>query len=47
MFGSHKVKLEGEALPYLEKLLQEFEKSQYLQETQRRVTELKALAQNK
>jgi outer membrane protein assembly factor BamD len=42
-----KVKLEAEALPYFEKLLQEFEKSQYLQETQKRVAELKALAQNK
>src|SRR5258708_31894364 len=42
-----KVKLEAEALPYYEKLLQEFEKSQYLQETQKRVAELKALAQNK
>jgi outer membrane protein assembly factor BamD len=39
--------LEPEALPYYEKLLQEFEKSQYLQETQKRVAELKALAQNK
>ena len=42
-----KVKLEAEALPYFEKLLQEFEKSQYIQETQKRVAELKALAQNK
>jgi outer membrane protein assembly factor BamD len=42
-----KVKLEAEALPYFEKLLQEFEKSQYLQETQKRVAELKAAAQNK
>jgi outer membrane protein assembly factor BamD len=39
--------LEPEALPYFEKLLQEFEKSQYLQDTQKRVAELKALAQNK
>jgi outer membrane protein assembly factor BamD len=42
-----KVKLEAEALPYYEKLLEEFEKSQYLQETHKRVAELKALAQNK
>jgi outer membrane protein assembly factor BamD len=42
-----KVKLEAEALPYYEKLIQEFEKSQYLQETHKRVAELKALAQNK
>ena len=42
-----KVKLEAEALPYYEKLLQEFEKSQYLQDTHKRVAELKALAQNK
>ena len=42
-----KVKLEAEALPYFEKLLQEFEKSQYIQETQKRVAELKAAAQNK
>jgi outer membrane protein assembly factor BamD len=39
--------LEPEALPYFEKLLQEFEKSQYLQEAQKRVAELKAQAQNK
>ena len=42
-----KLKREAEALPLFEKLLQEFEKSQYLQETQKRVAELKALAQNK
>jgi outer membrane protein assembly factor BamD len=41
-----KVKLEAEALPYFEKLLQEFEKSQYIPETQKRVAELKA-AQSK
>ena len=35
------------ALPYFEKLLQEFEKSQYLQETHKRVAELKAAVQNK
>ena len=42
-----KLKREAEALPLFEKLLQEFEKSQYLQETQKRVAELKALAQTK
>jgi outer membrane protein assembly factor BamD len=42
-----KVKQEAEALPYFERLLQEFEKSQYLQETHKRVAELKALAQSK
>jgi outer membrane protein assembly factor BamD len=42
-----KVKLEAEALPYFERLLQEFEKSQYLQETHKRVAELKAQAQSK
>jgi outer membrane protein assembly factor BamD len=42
-----KMKREAEALPYFEKLVQEFEQSQYLPETQKRITELKALAQNK
>jgi outer membrane protein assembly factor BamD len=42
-----KMKKEAEALPYFEKLVQEFEQSQYLPETQKRITELKALAQNK
>ena len=42
-----KVKREAEALPYFEKLVQEFEQSQYIQETQKRIAELKALAQNK
>ena len=42
-----KMKKEAEALPYFEKLMQEFEQSQYLPETQKRITELKALAQNK
>lgn len=42
-----KVKQDAEALPYFERLLQEFEKSQYLQETHKRVAELKALAQSK
>jgi outer membrane protein assembly factor BamD len=40
-------KREAEALPYYERLLQEFEQSEYLLETQKRVTELKALAQAK
>lgn len=38
-------KREAEALPYFEKLLAEFEKSEYLTDAQKRVTELKALAQ--
>jgi len=37
-----KVKLEAEALPYFEKLVDEFERSEYLGEAQRRVNELKA-----
>jgi len=39
-----KVKLEAEALPYLEKLIDEFEKSEFLEQAQRRATELKAAA---
>lgn len=42
-----KMKQEAEALPYLEKLVAEFERSEYLQDAQRRITELKALAQAK
>jgi len=42
-----KMKLEAEALPYFEKLVQEFEKSQYLQETHKRIAELKTAAQSK
>ena len=43
-----KMKQEAEALPYFEKLLEEFEKSQYLPETHKRVAELKAaVAQTK
>jgi outer membrane protein assembly factor BamD len=42
-----KVKREAEALPLLEKLVQEFEKSEYLAEAEKRITELKTLAQNK
>ena len=41
------MKREAEALVYYEKLLQEFEQSEYLPEAQKRVTELKALAQGK
>jgi len=39
-----KMKQEAEALPYFEKLLQEFEKSEYLLETHKRIAELKAAA---
>jgi outer membrane protein assembly factor BamD len=42
-----KVKREAEALPYFEKLITEFEQSQYLPEAQKRIAELKAQAQNK
>ncbi len=35
-------KVEAEALTYYERLLNEFEKSEYLEETRKRVTELKA-----
>lgn len=43
-----KMKKEAEALPYLEKLTQEFEQSEYLPETQKRIAELKAaMAQTK
>ena len=42
-----KVKLQAEALPYLERLVQEYERSQYLEEAQRRITDLKAQAQTK
>jgi len=42
-----KIKLQAEALPYLEKLIQEFERSEYLEEAQKRVNELKAQAQAK
>ena len=41
------VKREAEALPYFEKLVQEFEKSEYLPQTHKRVAELKAQAQTK
>ena len=42
-----KTKREAEALPYLERLVQEFETSEYLIEAQKRITELKTLAQTK
>lgn len=42
-----KMKREAEALPYLEKLVQEFEQSEYLPEAQKRLAELKAQAQAK
>jgi outer membrane protein assembly factor BamD len=42
-----KLKREAEALPLLEKLVQEFEQSEYLVEAQKRITELKTLAANK
>jgi len=38
---------EAEALPLLEKLLSEFEQSEYLQDAQKRIAELKAAAQAK
>ena len=37
-----KMKKDAEALPYLEKLVQEFEKSEYLTLTEKRIAELKA-----
>ena len=42
-----KMKREAEALPYFEQLVNEFEKSEYLIETQKRISELKAQAQVK
>ena len=42
-----KMKLNAEALPYLEKLVDEFERSEYLEDAQKRITELKAQAQTK
>jgi outer membrane protein assembly factor BamD len=42
-----KTKREAEALPYLERLVQEFEQSAYLVEAQKRIAELKTLAQAK
>jgi outer membrane protein assembly factor BamD len=37
----------AEALPYFERLVQEFEKSEYLAEAQKRITELKRSADNR
>ncbi len=42
-----KIKLTAEALPYLEKLVQEFERSEYLEVAQKQLGELKAQAQAK
>jgi outer membrane protein assembly factor BamD len=42
-----KVKQDAAALPYLEKLVQEFDKSQYLPEAQKLLATLKAQAQSK
>jgi outer membrane protein assembly factor BamD len=39
-----KMRKEAEALPYFERLVAEFEKSEYLVETQKRIAELKAQA---
>jgi outer membrane protein assembly factor BamD len=40
------LKREGEALPYYEKLVKEFEKSEHLDDAKRRVAELKAKIEN-
>jgi outer membrane protein assembly factor BamD len=42
-----KIRKEAEALPYLEKLVQEFEKSEHLVLAQKMIADLKAQAQNK
>lgn len=42
-----KIKRQAEALPYFEQLVKEFERSEYLQDAQKRITELKAQAQNR
>jgi len=42
-----RMKREAEALPILERLVQEFEQSEHLQEAQKRITELKAQVQAK
>lgn len=42
-----KMKQEAEALPYFERLVQEFEQSEHLVDAQKRIAELKALAQTK
>jgi outer membrane protein assembly factor BamD len=38
-----KAKREAEALPYFEKLVEEFQKSEYLEDAQKRITSLRAL----
>ena len=42
-----KVKLDAEALPYYEKLVKEFEQSEYLEEARKRIAALKMEAQGK
>jgi outer membrane protein assembly factor BamD len=42
-----KTKKEAEALPYFERLVQEFDKSEFLQEAQKRITGLKTPTANK
>ena len=42
-----KTKRDAQALPYYEKLVNEFEKSEHLQEAQKRIAALKALTANK
>jgi hypothetical protein len=42
-----KTKRDAQALPYYEKLVNEFEKSEHLQDAQKRIAELKALTANK
>jgi hypothetical protein len=42
-----KIKRDAQALPYYEKLVNEFEKSEHLQDAQKRIAELKAQAANK
>lgn len=42
-----KLKREGEALPYYQRLVDEFEKSEHLDDAKRRITELKAQAAEK
>jgi outer membrane protein assembly factor BamD len=42
-----KTRREAQALPYYEKLVNEFEKSEHLQDAQKRITELKAQAATK
>ena len=42
-----KTQRQPQALPYYEKLVNEFDKSEHLQDAQKRIAELKALAANK